>query len=407
MRWLLREVWGAMRLNRRRLFLTGIAVCWGMFILVVLLGTSAGLRTGVASSFHVNMPQLVSITANSTSLPWEGNPKNRKVELFLDDAVQLAASDIRRIAAVFPTMAQSCRVNYGKENVSLNVTGCEPGFLDAAYSRVLSGRDLNEFDMDGERNVIVINRLLGRQLFHDENPVGKIVRIYDIPFTVVGVCVNRFAEDITPMAYAPLPVMMTHFRPRGDIDAINVLADHLRTYHANDCLMTDLRNFIAELKNFSPKDNKAVIVNNPCDYMIIAYSVFDGLNVFIWVVGIAILIAGIVGVGNIMLIAVKERTREFGTRLAMGADDSDIIKLVILESLIIVFSFGYIGIMTGVLSIRLISAVVGDSIETFRDPYADFWSVIVCNIILAVAGVIAGYLPARQATRLKPVDALK
>lgn len=407
MKELLSEVWISIRANRKRLFLTGLAVGWGMFILVVLLGSTTGLRKGVINSFHIDMPQMASVVCGEISIPWKGRPRNSMVELFPEDAEALQNSGIRHIDEVFPIVSQPGLLVYGGEHSNVPVTGCPPGYINAIYERISEGRDINRPDIDERKNVLVINSMLAKQFFKESSAEGRTVRLNGTPFTIIGVCRSLFVEDTYPMCFCPVSTALSHYRPKGDVDVIYIKSSGIRTFGTNRAFIRDLRNFIAGSKNFCPDDNKALQVNNDNDYFILGYGVLDSLAIFIWLLGLATLFAGIVGVSNIMLVAVKERTKEFGIRMAMGAPDREITKLVITESLIVVFVFGYLGIMVGVLLLQLVSNAVGDSVDMFREPSVGFWTVIAGNLILTAAGALAGYVPAKKAVGLKLVDALK
>lgn len=407
MKELLAEIRMSVMKNRRRLFLTGTAIAWSMFILIVLLGSAEGLKRGVVSSFHLDMPQLTSVVSGERSVPYGGHSRDSRVELFSEDAEALAAGGIRNLDAVFPVIYIPGTVVRGACHSDIMLTGCTPGYIDAIYEQVRRGRGIDGPDISGKRNVVVMNARLAARMFGDVDPIGAIVEFSGIAYTVVGVCESRFVEDTSPMCFCPLSAALDHFRPRGNLDCIFVKDSGIRDNGRNVAFMNDIRNFLSLRKGFAATDNKALRVSNSNEYFILGHNVLDSLSAFIWLLGLATLFAGVVGVGNIMLVAVKERTSEFGIRLAMGATDREIIRLVVLESLILVLAFGYIGIMAGVGLLRIAAAVSGDAVGMFRDPSVDFLAVVAANVVLVVSGVLAGYLPARKAVRLKLVDALK
>lgn len=403
---LLNEVLVAMQSNRLRIALTGFSIAWGMFILVVLLGSSGGFQRGLYKTFHLEIDQIVRITAGKTIIAWNGMDKGRQLKLNMSDAQAIERSPIQHIRQVCPMAVQQMEVSSGRNRLSVPVTGCYEDYLKVDYRQLTAGRDFNRNDMSQRAKTCVINQRLSRQLFQDKNPIGQYVKIGDLVFTVIGICESTFNEDISLSVYIPLPTMLAIFRPDGTINGINLVVENLESAQHNEHLERELHDLLAARLGASPKDYKGVMISNSYEQILSAKKMIAGIGIFVWIIGIATLIAGIVGVSNIMLITIKERTRELGVRKAMGASNTHIITLVLLESVFITLVFGYIGMMSGVVLTQLLDSALGTAIPMFQNPTVDFWPIMGCNFIMIAAGLIAGYVPAKRAVSIKLVEAL-
>ena len=222
----------------------------------------------------------------------------------------------------------------------------------------------------------------------------------------MGISKSLLPDDTSVGAYMPISTIMMLYRPQGNIDAIGVEVHKMKTEEENLTFATRLRQSLARVKHCSPDDLRAIQIDNSYENVLQVQGVLDGIGAFVWVIGIATLLAGIVGVSNIMLITVKERTRELGVRKAMGASNASIIRLVLLESVIITMLFGYIGLMLGIGLTRLLDVSLGSVFPMFQNPTIQFWPVMICNLIMVLAGLVAGYMPAKRATTIKLVEAL-
>ena len=406
MREIFYEVLTSMKSNRLRIALTGFSIGWGMFILVVLLGSSGGFQRGLYKTFHLDVNQIVRITTGKTVQAWQGMERGRLLQLHLADAKAIENSHIQHIERVCPMAMQRLEVSRGKNRVSISITGCYDKYLQVDYRILTAGRDFNQSDISNQTKTCIINERLAKQFFQDDNPIGQYISIAELQFIVVGVCKSTMNQDVTLSAYMPLSTMLSIFRPDGTINGVNIIVEHLESAAHNEHLARELHDLLASRLGCSPTDNKGIIVNNPYEQILSAKNMIAGIGIFVWIIGIATLIAGIVGVSNIMLITIKERTRELGIRKAMGASNSYIITLVLLESVIITMIFGYIGMMTGVGLTQLLDAALGTAVPMFQNPTVDFWPIIGCNFIMVMAGLVAGYVPAKRAVSIKLVEAL-
>ena len=403
---LILEVFTAMKSNKTRIALTGFSIGWGMFILVVLLGSSEGFQRGLFRTFHLDIEQIVRIYAGKTSYAWQGFDKGRQLTLRLEDCDALAESGIENVRKFCPMASQSLLVRKGDSYVRTPVTGCQGGHLLTDYRQLVSGRDIDGMDVDDKTKVCIINTLLAKQFFRDDDPLGESLFIDDISYQVVGVCQSSINSEMSPAVYVPLSTMLGIYHPDRQIDGINLIVGNLKSAEQNESLADDVRSFLATRLSCSPRDIKGIRINNPYEQDLSARKMIAGIGIFVWIIGLATLIAGIVGVSNIMLITVKERTRELGVRKAMGAGNAHIISLVLIESVFITMIFGYLGMMLGIGLTQLLDIALGSVFPMFQNPTVQFWPVIGCNLIMVLAGLVAGYVPAKHAVRIKLVEAL-
>ncbi len=403
---LINEVLTSMKSNRQRIMLTGFAIAWGMFSLVVMLGSAGGIQKGMFKSSSLDMPQYTTITTGKTSMAWNGMGTDRLVKLTLDDAEALERQRFDHVDDVFPVFSQPALASCVNDYLKTALTGCAPGYIVSQYNTILRGRDINATDLQERRKVCVLSDRLCEELFGGADPVGWRLNFDGNSFLVVGECKSRHDYSIVE-AFAPISTVMAMYSPDDPaLGMIQVTYSGIEDLGELQRLTSSLRGFLSPRLMCSPKDNKALVIRNDFETVIGLSKILTYMGVFVWIIGIATLITGVVGVSNIMLITVRERTRELGVRRAMGASRGSIIRLVLLESVIITAIFGYIGMMLGIGMTQLLSAVLGGVIPYFTDPTVKFSTIIGCNIILILAGIAAGYVPARRASHCKIVDAL-
>lgn len=400
------DVLASMRSNRQRIFLTGFSIGWGMFILVVLLGSASGFKRGLNKTFYLDLGQSISVTSGKTSEDWNGYERGRSIRLKSSDARGIENIGDSHIDRAFPVISRNLQVCYGKNHVNVPVTGCLDGYMNVQYRILKSGRDINRFDLDQKRKVCVINARLSRQLFQDESPIGHEILIDGNYYLVVGTCEAILKQDMSTTAYVPYGTMETIYCPEGYADKIDISVSGLNSAESNEALMKEVHDYLAEIHECSPTDYKGIKISNQYETVLSSIKVIAGIGIFVWIIGIATLIAGIVGVSNIMLISVKERTREIGIRKALGTRNKSIIRLVLTESVLITVIFGSIGLMLAICITQLLNVLLGNVFSMFQNPTVAFWPVIICNVLMIAAGLVAGYIPARRAVSIKLVDAL-
>ena len=407
----LHEIVATIRKNKMRTFLTGFAVAWGILMLMLLLAAGNGLQNGVMSNFEGRAMNTIGIWPGRTSIPHGGFQSGRRIR-FDNRDIETIKKHIANLEYLSPNISRSRTISYGKEygNWSMEGISQDERYLYNIKLVENGGRFLNEMDIKSSRKNIVISLNMKQTLFGDEDPLGKYVVANNIAFQVVGV-----HDDKNPYgsAYIPYSTALALFSPSRRLDGIEFTVTGLNTAEENEAFNESLRTLIAKQHGFDPKDRSAIYVNNRGEEALRFNSLFAMIHIFILIIGAASLMAGIVGVGNIMLITVKERTREIGIRKAIGASTGSILKLIILEAIFITTCAGYVGILLGVAITEAFSAALASSageegkMTMFLDPTVSLSTVLGATAFLIACGVVAGLIPALKATRIRPIEAMR
>lgn len=407
---LLNEIVASIKHNRMRIFLTGFAVGWGIFLLIIMLGAGNGIINGITNGFIGTDNNIITITPGKTMLPAQGKQKDSRIDFYLSDCDKLKKNFPDIISKVTPQVDTTVRINYANDHVNVPIYGFQTDYLMFKNRYISAGRDLDQTDISEDRKVCVVSAPLAKRLFRDKPAVGKRIKVYENSFLIVGVATSNRRNDEEKCLYAPISTVRTLFCHGNKLSNISIVAVGLNTPEANETFMKSLRSFFADTKGFSPKDEKAVKIAGDFEYFLQIRNVLNALRIFIWVIGLATLCIGVVGISNIMLISVKERIKELGVRKAMGASSGEIIRLVLLESVVITVIFGYIGMLIGVGLTQLLKtlseSLLGANNTIFCNPTVDLSIVLIANAIMIVCGLVAGYIPAKKATTVKLVDAL-
>lgn len=409
----LREIFSTISKNKLRTFLTSFAVAWGIFMLIILLAAGNGLRNGVTSNFARRAQNSVTLWPGWTSMPYNGLPSDRQIKFDHKD-YDLIRNKIPEVEYVSVRLSQRATLSYEKEYGSWNLEGVSQ---DASYINNLkvangNGRFLNKMDIDNRRKVIVISPDMKKVLFKDQDPIDKyIVADNNIAYQVIGVYDNEDIYDNNPPAYIPFTTAQMLYNKGYGFRRIDFTVVGLKTKEANEKFVESIRQRMGKLHSFDPSDRSALYIRNTAEDMLESESIFSTITFFIIIVGAASLMAGIVGVGNIMLITVKERTREIGIRKAIGATPFSVLKLIIFEAIMITTAAGYIGMVLGIGLTELVSTAMAntpsDGPSVFQNPTVDLATVIWSTLALIIAGTVAGLIPALKATRVSPIEAMR
>ena len=410
MRELLIEVFAAMRGNKMRIALTGFSIGWGIFILIVLISSGRGLINGMNHNFRIFNVGVVTLTPRQTSLPFEGRSRGRTIRLYEEDAVALNNLFGDTITKAIPVISYAVQARNGKDYANTVVDGYAPDYAVAPNTRIVEGRDINDLDMRQERKVCVIPKVLRKVFFRNDSTaaVGHSLLINGISFQIIGVYEPLLSINVTRAIVAPLSTVKRIWCPDGQLSRIFLQTDLLTTADLNRKFNEHVLSYIAARKSFAPTDKKAIKIDNIYDLPVLISSIIVGLTIFVAVVGLATLLSGIVGVSNIMLISVRERTHEIGIRRSVGAKPYDIVKLVLAESVVISVIFGYVGMMIAIGLMELTARIIeltGNS-NIFANPTIAVSQALMIMLIMVVAGLLAGYMPAKQAVGIKVTDAL-
>ena len=400
------EIFDTVRHNKLRTALTGFAVAWGIFMLVVLLGSGKGLEHGVDYQFRDDAVNSIWISSGQTSVAYKGMQPGRDVQFDNQDydEVTTRVPGVEYASARFWIFG-SQQVNYKNENGSYTIRAVHPGHQVLERTKVIRGRYLNEFDLRQYRKSAVLGTLVAAALFHDEDPIGKEIRIGGISFKVVGVFDDEGSEREREFIYLPISTAQRTFNGGNRVSQILYTTGDA-SLAQSEKMAGASRQILAVNHTFDPEDQRAIYVNNNVENYQKILALTGAIRLFVWVVGIGTLLAGVVGVSNIMLVAVRERTREIGIRKALGATPASIVGLVLQESVLITTVAGYAGLVLGVLVLEGLSRAIPDA-AFFRNPQVDIRVALSATVLLVVAGTVAGFFPARRAAAIRPIEALR
>jgi putative ABC transport system permease protein len=400
------EIFETINKNKLRTFLTGFSVAWGIFMLVILLGSGYGLENGVRKDFEGDAANTIWVNQGITSVAHEGYKPGRFIHFTNDDLDETnKVEDIEYLASRFRVW-QSNILSYGKEYGSFDVFAVTPTYGKIENVQPINGRFLNQTDVLENRKVVSIGRLVAESLFKNgEEPVGEYIKVGGIPFLVVGVFEDPGGDRDISRVYIPTTTGQMVFNGGKYINNISMTVGDASVERSN-AMVDEIRTRLAKKHHFSPDDQRAIHIWNNVENYKKFMSLFASIRFFIWIIGIGTIIAGIVGVSNIMMIVVKERTREIGIRKSMGATPGSIIGLVLQESVLITAFAGYIGLVLGVVLLEFVGKLLPD-IAYFANPEINIHVAVGATLILVVAGALAGFVPARRAASIRPVEALK
>lgn len=407
------EIFSTIRKNKLRTFLTGFSVAWGIFMLMVLLGSGNGLQNSVKEQFSNNAVNAMWLWTGETSMPYKGLKQGRPVRFTNEDYDFLVdkVDGLDKVSARFWIPGDNT-YSYGNEYGSFTTETCHPDLQTVENIIIDKGRFINDLDIKKFRKVIVIGIDIKKALFKEDDPIGKYIKVNNVPFKVIGVS-HKSGEKNFRIAHMPVTTAQRIFAGGNRIHGFAVTTNMVKSVDEAEAITQEVRNAMSERHKFHPKDTRAMGAFNMLTEYIRTMKIFQGIKLFVWIIGIGTLIAGIVGVSNIMLILVKERTREIGVRKAMGATPASVIGLVLMESILITTVAGYLGLVLGVGLMEILNygleQMIASGAESifFRNPTVDFGTAISATLILILSGAIAGYIPAQRAARVKPIEALR
>jgi putative ABC transport system permease protein len=402
------EIFETMKKNKLRTFLTGFSVAWGIFMLIILLGSGNGLENGVRKEFEGDATNTLWINPGETSVAYKGLKAGRRIQ-FTNEDYDLMKKEIPHIDKISGRINvwQNNTVSYKKEYGNFDIIACHPGYGYYETLEVLSGRFINEDDIKDFRKVVVISTIVRDALFKGgEDPMGKFIDVSGIPFKVTGVFSDVGGDRDMQRIYVPLSTAQRIFNYGNKISTLGIVTKDIDVEESR-AMAEDVRQTLAKAHKFDPQDQRAVFVWNNLEQFKQFLNLFASIRLFIWIIGIGTIIAGVVGVSNIMMIVVKERTQEIGIRKALGATPWSIISLILLESVLITSFAGYIGLVMGVGLLELISPVFENSDTFFKNPEVNISMAMGATVVMVVSGMLAGFVPARKAARIQPIEALR
>lgn len=415
-----REIWSTIKKNKLRTFLTGFSVAWGIFMLIVMLGAGNGLRNGIAYNFRNMATNSVEVWTRYTTKPWKGIQENRSLHFKNEDLTDLKR-DFPEVNLVSPTLYHNDTITYNREYLTGQTMGVSADFNQIRYIQIepKNGRFINEQDLREKRKVIVLSPRMAEVLFREEAPLGKYVRCGNSMFQVVGVYTEDNKSN-NSLAYIPFTVSQLLYNKGYGFGNLIFSVEGIVTEEGNEAFEQRFREWMARRHQFDPTDKNAIGMWSMGSEFRMWNTMMNAITLFIWIIGIGTLMAGIVGVSNIMLITVKERTKEFGIRKALGAKPASILGLVITESILVTAIFGYVGMIGGIGLTEVINSAMqtaqaaqqagenmGEDLSIFRNPTVDLGIALSANLLIIVAGVLAGYFPARKAISVTAIEAMR
>ena len=401
---LLLEIGQTLSHNKLRTALTGFAVMWGIFMLIILLGMGHGVFNAFSYNMGGDRTKSINVWGGMTTKPYKGYQEMRYISLEYRD---LSAIDHDGRGVIAKAVAikdlDSAQVSTQKDYVTDRVSGVFPSAATLEKLKTTRGRFINDNDLIQKRKVIVLNERSARMLFGDEDKaVGNYVNAMKLSWQVVGV----YSHDWQDNAYVPFETAMALSGTNGRVSTINVLAPDMKTQEDADAAEKLVKNILAREHEFDPTDSGGVYIWNRFTGYLQGMTAMTILEMAIWIIGILTMLTGIVGVSNIMFVSVKERTHEIGIRRAIGAKPRSILMQIITESVALTALFGYIGIFFGMIVLAGLSKAFA-GMEFIRDPSVTLSIAVEVTVVLVVAGAFAGLFPAIKATKVKPVEALR
>lgn len=408
-RW--QEIFDTIRKNKLRTFLTGLSVASGIFILVILLGFGQGMQNGIAREFEEDASNRIVVWTQVTTKEYKGLNPGRTIQMRNDnfDYIQTRFSDqLEARSSMF--VVRNALVNYKKESVGYNVQGVHDGYQLVENQYMSQGRYINYTDQKNVSKVAVISNTIKKEIFkHDENPLGAYLDISGIKFKVVGVYGDMGGEREEERIFIP---MSTAQRVFNGADRVNNLYYTLKPVENFDQAVAESKEFSNQAKRYlqeahtvAPDDASAINVFNTLEEVKRFFNLMTGIKLFFWFVGICTIIAGVVGVSNIMLIVVKERTREIGVRKALGAKPWSIVGMILHEAIFVTAISGFAGLIFSMALLEIFGPYI--EVDYILNPSVNFNVAVSTVFVLIFAGAVAGFFPAWRAANIHVIDALR
>jgi putative ABC transport system permease protein len=402
-RW--QEIFETIRKNKLRTFLSGFTVALGIFIFVILFGFGNGLKNSFREFFLDDATNTFFLFPGRTSKPYQGFKSNRIIEFKNDDIEDIKKNFPFFLDYITPRISRQALVKYGNESNNYTTRAVGPAHQFNEKTIMMKGRYLNEDDMHNKTKYAVIGRLVEKDLFGDVNAIGKYIDMGGSAFKVIGVFQDDGGDNEERLIYLPYTTRQLIEKNTDKIDQIILAFKPQIGYAGAMGFEKKLMQFLKDKHHIDPADENGIFIRNVADQLQKNQQFASILQIIVSFVGLGTLIAGIIGISNIMVFVVKERTKELGIRKALGATPRSVIGMILQESVFITTIAGYIGLFIGI----LVLTTLGESLEEYfiKNPYINMGTAIFATVVLIVFGAIAGYFPALRAARIKPIVALR
>ena len=414
---LVTEIWSTLRQNKLRTTLTGLAVSWGIIIIIVLIGTGNGLMNALMNNSSDSIERIITVYPGMTSKPYNGMKEGTMIRLN-DRDIEFSERFSDKIDRAFGTLSFMDTLSFGREAVSTTVYGLDPEMGDVWNVRLMAGRFINDLDLEQVRKSIVIDNAVAVQLLGD-NPeysriLGRSINVGNIPFQVVGIFEVE-GESWGHDSYIPYTTASMMRVDGAWLSNIQLVFHGLETKEENDAFEKSYKRAMSTFHGADPDDTRTTYLWNRYMSNQEMNKAIRIIRLALWILGFLTLLSGIVGVSNIMLITVKERTHEFGIRKALGAKPLSIMNLIVVESIAITAFFGYIGMVVGMAADWFLDKTIGShpmdmgivQFYIFKDIGVGFDVALEATLLLIAAGTVAGIIPAWKGARVRPIEALR
>ena len=405
------EIFDTIRKNKLRTFLTGLSVASGIFILVILLGFGQGMQNGIRKEFEKDASNRIWIWTQVTTKEYKGLNPGRYIQLEnsnYDHIAEVYENELEFKSSLY--RVRGATINYKKEAGSYAVQGVSPEYQKIENQKMVSGRYLNQNDIKNKNKVVIVSQTIKRELLKNvDEPLGEYLQISGINFKIIGIYADEGGEREENRVLIPVTTAQGVFNGAENIGNMGFTLQPEESFEkavaVSNQFSNEIKQYLQQAHTVSPDDQSAINVHNMLDEAKRYYTLTDNIAFFFWFVGICTIIAGVVGVSNIMLIIVKERTREIGIRKALGAKPWSIIGMIMQESIFVTTIAGFVGL---ILSMGLLE-IVGPNVEVdyVLNPSVNLSIALTMMFVLVLAGALAGFFPAWRAAHIQPIEALK
>ena len=402
-RW--REIFETISKNKLRTFLSGFTVALGIFIFIILFGLGNGLKNTFQEFFLDDASNAIFLYPGKTSMPYKGFKANRRIEFENEDLEDIKQNFPMFTEYVTPRISRSALTRYKNESNSYTTRGVAPGHQFIEKTLLMKGRYINERDLENKTKVAVIGRMVAKDLFKTEEPIGKYIDIGSTAFKVVGVFQDDGGDREERYIYLPYTTRQLLEKGNDKVDQLIVTFPKEMGHAGAIAFETSLKRYFKDKKSIDPRDPNGIYFQNLTDDLKQSQQFAVVLQLIVSFVGLGTLIAGIIGISNIMVFVVKERTKELGIRKALGATPRSVIQMILQESVFITTISGYLGLFLGIVVLKNIGLKLEDYF--IKNPFIDFSTALAATVVLIIFGAVAGYIPAKRASSIKPIVALR
>ena len=401
------EIFSTVRKNKLRTFLSGFTVALGIFIFIVLFGFGNGLKNQFKEFFLDDATNVLTIFPSKTSKPYKGFKTNRQIEFKNDDIIDLEKNFKFFLENISPRITRYAQSSYKLESNNYRTVGVSPSYIYFEKHVLMKGRYINNDDVTSKKKYAVIGRLVAQDLFGtDVDPLGEYINIDSSNFKIIGIFKDSGGDNEERVIVMPYTTRQLLEKSNDKINQILVSFRPELGYIGAVAFEDKIRNFFEIKKSIDPTDPRGIFIRNIAKDLKNNQTFSSVLQYIVTFVGLGTLLAGIIGISNIMVFVVKERTKELGVRKALGASPNAIVGTILLESIFITTLFGYIGMIFGVVLLNNMGSSLAED-YFIKNPYVDSYTAIFSTIILIIFGAIAGYIPAKRASKISPIEAMR